>query len=78
MGEELWIAQRSDEVDVGGGIDDDGFYVGSGTRDRIHGFLAHGGAGGMPVFIGGDSVEGAEEECEREDVPHPRDPTAES
>jgi hypothetical protein len=78
LGEELWIAQRSDEMDAGGGIDDDDFYVGSGTRDKKHGFLAHGGAGGIPVFMGVDSVEGAEDEHEREDVSHLGDYTAET
>lgn len=38
------------------------FFVGVGTRSKKHGFLAHGGAGGTPVFMGKGYVEGAEEE----------------
>lgn len=34
--------------------------TGVGTRSKRHGFLAHGGAGGAPVFMGVGYVEGAE------------------
>jgi hypothetical protein len=35
--------------------------VGVGTRSKKRGFLAHGGAGGLPVFMGDGYVEGVEE-----------------
>jgi hypothetical protein len=61
LGEELWIAQQSDEID---GEDDleEGLYTSTGTRSKTQGFLAHGGAGGTPVVMGMISVEGAGEE----------------
>ncbi|KAF8958337.1 hypothetical protein BDZ97DRAFT_1762219 [Flammula alnicola] len=39
-----------------------GVLVGMGTRSKRRGFLAHGGAGGAPVFMGVGYVEGAEED----------------
>ena len=39
-----------------------GILVGVGTRSKRQGFLAHGGAGGIPVFMGVGYVEGAEAE----------------
>ncbi|KZS92383.1 hypothetical protein SISNIDRAFT_455549 [Sistotremastrum niveocremeum HHB9708] len=36
-----------------------GLYFGVGTRSKEHGFLAHGGGGGPPVFMGEGYVEGA-------------------
>lgn len=41
-----------------------GVFVGVGTRSKRRGFLAHGGAGGLPVFMGVGYVEDAEEEVE--------------
>jgi hypothetical protein len=38
-----------------------GVLVGVGTRDKRAGFLAHGGAGGLPVFMGIGYVDGAQE-----------------
>lgn len=38
--------------------------MGFGTRSKKLGFLAHGGAGGAPVFMGVGYVEGAEEDSE--------------
>lgn len=40
---------------------DSGSLVGVGTRGKRRGFLAHGGAGGLPVFMGKGYVEGVEE-----------------
>lgn len=40
---------------------DSGTLVGVGTRGKERGFLAHGGAGGLPVFMGKGYVEGVEE-----------------
>ena len=56
--EELFIAGERDwtESDL-----DSGVLVGVGMRDKRAGFLAHGGAGGVPVFMGVGYVEGAEE-----------------
>ncbi|XP_006459210.1 hypothetical protein AGABI2DRAFT_116187 [Agaricus bisporus var. bisporus H97] len=87
LGEELWIAQHSDEVGVGGGTNDDDddddiladeVYVGSGTRNKKQGFLAHGGAGGIPLFMEADFVERPEEERERGNVLYPQNSTADS
>lgn len=87
MGEELWIAQHSDEVGVGGGTNDDDddddiladeVYVGSGTRNKKQGFLAHGGAGGIPLFMEADFVERPEEEPERGNVLYPQNSTTDS
>lgn len=41
--------------------DESGVLIGVGTRSKKLGFLAHGGAGGTPVFMGVGYVEGAEE-----------------
>lgn len=57
LGEELWMAQQSDGVD-GDELDDEDLYVGTGTRNTKEGFLARGGAGGSPVFMGVGYVEG--------------------
>lgn len=46
---------------------DSGVLVGVGTRSKNRGFLARGGAGGEPVFMGVGYVDGAEE-SEGEDV----------
>ena len=54
---------------------DGGTLMGVGTRSKKRGFLAHGGAGGLPVFMGDgyvDGVEGSEDE-ERDDVGGDRD-----
>lgn len=63
LGEELWIAQQSDELN-GDNEDepDDGLYVGTGMRSRNQSFLAHGGAGGTPVIMETGYVEGEEKE----------------
>ncbi|KAF9452335.1 hypothetical protein P691DRAFT_233327 [Macrolepiota fuliginosa MF-IS2] len=69
LGEELWHAQQSDEIN---GENDDELdvdvYVGTGMRSRDRSFLAHGGAGGPPVLMGVGYVEGAED---REGSPDP-------
>ncbi|KIM84785.1 hypothetical protein PILCRDRAFT_817582 [Piloderma croceum F 1598] len=39
---------------------DSGILVGVGTRSKKKGFLAHGGAGGVPVFMGDGYVDGVE------------------
>jgi hypothetical protein len=39
---------------------DSGTLVGVGTRSKKKGFLAHGGAGGVPVFMGDGYVDGVE------------------
>ncbi|KAF8802427.1 hypothetical protein BYT27DRAFT_7235351 [Phlegmacium glaucopus] len=41
-------------------FEDEAVFTGVGTRSKLHGFLAHGGAGGAPVFMGVGYVEGAE------------------
>lgn len=41
---------------------DSGVFMGVGTMSKRRGFLAHGGAGGAPVFMGVGYVEGAEED----------------
>lgn len=56
LGEELWIAQQSDEI-YGDELDKEDLYIGTGTRDKNKGFLARGGAGGSPVFMGMGYVE---------------------
>ena len=43
-------------------LEDEAMFTGVGTRSKGHGFLAHGGAGGAPVFMGVGYVEGAEED----------------
>lgn len=47
---------------------DSGVLVGVGTRSKKRGFLARGGAGGAPVFMGVGYVDGAEEEGEEEPI----------
>ena len=39
---------------------DSGLLVGVGTKNKAHGFLAHGGAGGLPVFMDDGYVDSAE------------------
>ena len=53
---------------------DSGVFTGVGTKSKRRGFLAHGGAGGSPVFMGVGYVEGAidDDEEEREKSPSPR------
>jgi len=41
-------------------LEDEAVFTGVGTRSKRHGFLAHGGAGGAPVFMGVGYIEGAE------------------
>ena len=62
-------SRAEDELDL-----DSGVLVGVGTRSRRTQFLAHGGAGGVPVVMGADKIEGAEKEgqVEQEDVRQPR------
>lgn len=43
-------------------LEDETLFTGVGTRSKGHGFLAHGGAGGAPVFMDVGHIEGAEEE----------------
>ena len=43
-------------------LEEEAIFTGVGTRSKGHGFLAHGGAGGAPVFLGVGYVEGAEED----------------
>ncbi|EGN99045.1 hypothetical protein SERLA73DRAFT_181827 [Serpula lacrymans var. lacrymans S7.3] len=50
----------------GDDVDDD-VLVGVGTRSKREGFLAHGGAGGPPVFMGVGYVRGAENASEEEE-----------
>ena len=40
--------------------EDEAVFTGVGTRSKGYGYLAHGGAGGAPVFMGIGYVEGAE------------------
>lgn len=42
-------------------LEDDELLIGVGSRSKKKGFLAHGGAGGQPVFMGVGYVEGVEE-----------------
>lgn len=62
---------READNDVDGDDEDEdeesGVLVGVGTRSKRLGFLAHGGAGGAPVFMGVGYVDGAEEEREEND-----------
>jgi hypothetical protein len=60
LDEELRNASSEQE----GGTDislNDGILMGFGTMSKQRGFLAHGGAGGTPVFMGLGYVEGAED-----------------
>ncbi|KIJ92501.1 hypothetical protein K443DRAFT_435103 [Laccaria amethystina LaAM-08-1] len=60
LDEELRTASSEQE----GGTDislNDGILMGFGTMSKQRGFLAHGGAGGTPVFMGLGYVEGAED-----------------
>ena len=43
-------------------LEDEAIFTGVGTKSKGHGFLAHGGAGGAPVFMGIGYVEGAGED----------------
>lgn len=62
LGEELWIAQQSDEVEAEDeDPTEDDLYVGTGRRNKKRGFLAYGGAGGKPIFMGVGNVERVEE-----------------
>jgi hypothetical protein len=53
LDEELRDAGEELDVDL-----DSGVLVGVGTKDKGDGFLAHGGAGGIPVFMGVGYVQG--------------------
>lgn len=66
MDEELRNASSEQE----GGTDislNDGIFMGFGTMSKQRGFLAHGGAGGTPVFMGLGYVEGAEDPADAVD-----------
>jgi len=52
---------------------DSGTLVGVGTRSKKKGFLAHGGAGGVPVFMGDGYVDGVEAEEDGDGVAGDRD-----
>jgi len=55
---------------------DSGSLVSIGTRSKKRGFLAHGGAGGFPVFMGDgyvDGVEGSEYEEDGDEVDEDKD-----
>lgn len=66
LDEELWEADKRSLLAQADGDEEDNLeseiFVGVGTRSKTQGFLAHGGAGGPPVFMGVGYVEGAEEE----------------
>lgn len=59
------------EVDL-----DSGELVGVGTRSKKHGFLAHGGSGGVPVFMGEGYVDGAQDSDEEQEEYQPRRSTS--
>ena len=61
LDEELRHAGEELDADL-----DSGVLVGVGTRDKRGGFLAHGGAGGIPVFMGVGYVQGAMDGAEEE------------
>jgi hypothetical protein len=70
LDEEIRDARRSgSDADDDDDEDDEesGVLVGVGTRSKRLGFLAHGGAGGAPVFMGVGYVDGAEDEKEKEE-----------
>ncbi|KAJ6448879.1 hypothetical protein C8R45DRAFT_1045491 [Mycena sanguinolenta] len=48
---------------------ENGMFVGVGTRPKNRGFLAHGGAGGEPIFMGVGYVEGVEDEPDGDQDP---------
>ena len=48
---------------------ENGMFVSVGTRPKNRGFLAHGGAGGEPVFMGVGYVEGVEDEPDGDQDP---------
>lgn len=52
---QLLLDENDEEPDL-----DSGILVGVGTRSKQKGFLAHGGAGGVPVFMGDGYVDGVE------------------
>lgn len=49
------IDQCNDELDTAG----EDVFVATGTRSKRNGFLAHGGGGGVPMFMGAGYVQGA-------------------
>lgn len=55
--------EEDDEDDL-----DSGVLVGVGTRSKTRGFLARGGAGGPPVFMGVGYVEGTEDDEEEDEL----------
>ena len=63
--------RRTLDEEIQDSFDDDfnlesGVFTGVGTKSKKKGFLARGGAGGSPVFMGVGYVEGVEEDDERE------------
>lgn len=62
LDEELRDSRLFGDGDENG--EESGVLMGFGTRSKKLGFLAHGGAGGAPVFMGVGYVEGAEEDSE--------------
>ncbi|KAH8117776.1 hypothetical protein DFH11DRAFT_1570632 [Phellopilus nigrolimitatus] len=74
---EMRRADESFEIDVYGNDNDDdgvelesGTFAAVGTRSRKEGFLAHGGAGGIPVMMGPGNIDGLDDESES-DEPRP-------
>ncbi|KIJ11988.1 hypothetical protein PAXINDRAFT_101444 [Paxillus involutus ATCC 200175] len=68
LDEELRTAEaRTSDIDQGDDElrpeqGDDDVFVGTGTRSKRKGFLAHGGGGGVPMFMGMGYVQGAVED----------------
>jgi hypothetical protein len=63
LDEELLAAGDDPQPDF-----DSGILVGVGTKSKKKGFLAHGGAGGVPVFMGEGYVDGVEGSNSEEDA----------
>ena len=56
VGEEIWEADSLNIAD----LPDDELLVATGSRNQNGGFLARGGAGGEPIFMGDGNVQGFE------------------
>ncbi|KAH0833166.1 hypothetical protein J3R83DRAFT_12193 [Lanmaoa asiatica] len=67
------VDQCNDELDP----EEEDVFTATGTKSKRRGFLAHGGGGGAPVFMGAGYVQGVTDSADEDEVTgtHPRRPS---